>query len=404
MGESRRGRPARPGASARSGAGRGLAAGTALRRRSRVPGGGEPSAWAAARATAKIEWDLTVTDPAAVGLSPDPAPALARAARLPYHPDPQGLPAARRAIAEALPGADPDRLVLAASTSEGYAWLFKLLLEPGEPVAVPRPAYPLVDLLAQVEGVEPRPYSLYYDGTWHVALAEIEESLAAGARAVVVVHPSNPVGATVRGEARRQLVERVAAHDAALIVDEVFLDTTRAPSFVGEAGCDTFVLSGLSKLCALPGVKLAWIHLSGPHAEAYLEQLLWIADTFLSVSAPVQHAAPELLALRGRVQRGIARRLASNRGTLRRLRGESACWDVVSEAAGWYAVLRLPALRTSAEWAVDLLETGVAVHPGEFYGLEECHLVASLLPPPEVFAAGMRRVAEQVEGRTTRAG
>ena len=366
------------------------------RRGSRVPGTDGVSAWAAAAEGARVDCDLTRTCPTRLGLSPDPSAALAAAAAAPYQPDPQGLESARRAIAEALPPLCPERLVLTASTSEAYTWLLKLLLEPGERIAAPRPRYPLIDLLARVEAAHVHPYDLVYDGRWSVDLAGVEEALAAGARAVVVVHPSNPVGATVEGATREALVHLIARYEAALIVDEVFLDTTDAPSFAGEDRCDTFVLSGLSKLCALPQVKLGWIHLSGPRAEVHLERLLWIADAFLSVSGPVQRAAPALLRLRPEVRERIATRLRENRAVLHRLRGDEAAWDLVSEPAGWYAVLRLPAVDTGEGWALRVLHRGVLVHPGEFYGLPPAHVVASLLPAPEVFQEGVSRLCEVV--------
>lgn len=355
-----------------------------------------------AREAGRRLYDLTISNPGQAGLTPEAAPVLAALAdpgALAYRPDPRGLCAAREAVcsyyADLGASLDPARIVLTASTSEAYTWLFKILCEPGEAVATPQPSYPLFEFLTTVEGVRALPYRLRFDGAWHLDLSSLDAALAGGARAVLLVQPSNPVGAVPSEAERAALLARCAEAGAALVVDEVFLDyDPRARTFAGEAGCTTFVLSGLSKVCALPGFKAAWVAASGPEADAWLGRLELVADTFLSVSTPVQRALPHLLAGRGEIQRRIGARLRKNRAALRAVRAQGAPWDVVSEGSGWYAVLRVPAVRDDEAWALAALEADVVVHPGGLYDLPGAHLVFSLLPEPDLFAEGVARLAD----------
>jgi aspartate/methionine/tyrosine aminotransferase len=360
--------------------------------------------------------DLTISNPTPVGL-PDLGPrvreALAATAGGAYEPDPAGLASARAAIADELTAVGapiaPDRLLLTASSSESYALLFKLLADPGDAVLVPEPSYPLFEYLARLEGVEPVPYRLAWDGAWHVDLASLDEALsrAAGrARALVVVNPNNPTGSFLKRAELPALAARCAAHGLAAIADEVFApyaageDADRVSALAAEAAftarVPTFALGGLSKSCGLPQLKLGWIAVAGPRtdADAALARLALVADTYLSVSAPVQAAAASLLAVGRDARAAIAARVTRNRATLAAaLPASSPCTPLASEG-GWSAIVRVPATRADDEWARALLvEDGVLVHPGYFFDLRGgAFLVLSLLPPPEVFAEGVRRL------------
>lgn len=374
----------------------------------RVPWDLEPTPLAravdAARRAGRPLLDLTVSNPTTVGLSMDAdlvLGALADPGGMRYAPEPAGPLAARAAVAAyyAEHGAriDPDAVVLTASTSEAYAFLFKVLCDPGDTVAVPRPSYPLFEFLTTLEAASRAPYSLRYDGAWRIDLDEVRAALSAGARAVLVVQPSNPVGAVVDDTERAELVRLCARHDAALVVDEVFLDdAASARTLAGETGCTTFVLSGLSKVCALPQLKCAWVVSSGPGSSEARARLEIVCDTFLSVNTPVALALPELLAGRAGVRSAIGERLRANRDTLARLRPADAVFDVVTGEAGWYAVLRVPAVRSDEAWASALLGDDVVVHPGHLYDLGGTHLVVSCLPEPEVFERGMARVVARL--------
>ena len=378
----------------------------------RVPADLAPNRIAAATAVAgEVPFDLTVSNPTVCGL-PYPASLLqplADAAGLSYRPDPRGLAVARAAVAReyARQGAavDPRQVVLTASTSEAYAFLFKLLCEPGESVLVPSPSYPLFEHLARVEGVVAREYALDAEHGWAVDVPSLAGAPAT-TRAVVVVHPNNPTGSFVSPEDARALAAVCAEREWALIADEVFLDyplstgATPPTSFAASAAALTFTLGGLSKSLGLPQLKLAWICVGGPPAltEAALKRLEFIADTFLSVATPVQLALPTLLRDAAGVRAAISDRCRSNLAALRALAHSHPAVEVLPPGGGWSAVLRIPAVIPEEELVLELLRSdGVAVHPGYFFDFpRDGMLVVSLLPSPELFTAGVARVLARV--------
>jgi alanine-synthesizing transaminase len=364
--------------------------------------------------------DLTVSNPTRVGL-PDLGPrvreVLAASAGGPYEPLAAGLPAARAAIAAELAAAgapiSPERLLLTASSSESYAFLFKLLCDPGDAVLVPEPSYPLFEYLARLEGVTPVPYRLAYDGAWHVDVASVDVALAragggvAGrARALIVVNPNNPTGSFLKRFELPALAARCETHGLAVIADEVFAayavaeDAERVRALAAETSFTarvlTFALGGLSKACGLPQLKLGWMAVAGPPARAdeAVARLLLIADTYLSVGAPVQAAAARLLALGRDARQAIAARVATNRARLAEALPASSPCTLLPSEGGWSALVRVPATRGDEAWAQALLvEDGVLVHPGYFFDLRGgTFLVLSLLPPEDLFAEGVRRL------------
>ena len=372
------------------------------------------AALAARRSAGARILDLTASNPTRVGLSYPQAEILAALASpeaLAYQPDPRGLLAARSAIsayyADRGESVDPEDLLLTASSSESYALLFKLLADPGDEVLVPAPSYPLFDVLAALESVRLRRYPLRYDEGrgWRLQREALEAALSPRTRAVVVVHPNNPTGSYLSGEERGWLEALCAQRGLPLIADEVFLDYGRSaggePSFAGARNALAFALSGLSKLAGLPQLKLGWIALAGPAParRRARERLEFIADAYLSVGAPVQHAAPSLLQLRAGLQQQIRERVARNQAELReRCRG-AAGLRVLEREGGWYAVIELPESADEESFCVRLLEQhGVLVHPGFFFDFERPGvLVASLLPEPQIFAEGAARLIESAK-------
>jgi aspartate/methionine/tyrosine aminotransferase len=295
----------------------------------------------------------------------------------------------------------PEHVVLSASTSEAYAFLFKLLADPGDAVLVPRPGYPLFEFLAALESVEVRPYDLRHDGAWHVDLAGLEAAVDARTRAIVVVNPGNPTGGFLRAEELRPLAELCAERSIALVSDEVFADyaftddAARVSSVAGEERCLSFSMGGLSKSRGLPQLKLAWTAVSGPRAlrEEALGRLEVVADTYLSVGTPVQVGAETILARREELKHPIAERLLENLSLVRsRVAGTAA--TLLEPEGGWSAVLRVPATIGEEERVLSLLEEqDVLVHPGYFFDFpDEAFVVASLLTPPAVFAEGLDRL------------
>jgi len=371
---------------------------------------GYAAAVRAARASGRRLYDLTVSNPTRCGFDYDAEAILAPLTdtrALSYDPDPRGLRGAREAVAAyyADHGAavDPGALVLTTSTSESYSFLFRLLCDSGDEVLVAQPSYPLFDFLATLDDVRLRPYPLFYDRGWWIDFAELERSIGPRTRAILVVHPNNPTGHWT-GPAEREALEEICArHGMALIVDEVFLDYPLGPdgsesprSFAsGAHPVLTFVLSGLSKIAGLPQMKAAWLLALGPEsakAQA-LARLEIIADTFLSMSAPVQLALPSWLAGRRHIQAQILERARANLATLTRLsEAEPGRLGVLATQAGWSAVISLPGCVGEVACAERLVrERGVLVHPGYFYGMAELgRAVVSLIGPKSEFALSIQ--------------
>jgi aspartate/methionine/tyrosine aminotransferase len=433
----------------------------------------------ARRAAGKRILDLTASNPTECGFIYDGdaiLAALGNAKSLAYQPEPRGLLSAREAVcayyAERGDAVSPENVLLTTSTSEAYSFVFRLLCNPGDEVLVPQPSYPLFDFLADLQDVRLARYPLLYDHGWQIDFHSLEQVISERTRAIIVVHPNNPTGNFCRPQEIAQLHVLCAARGLTIIADEVFLDYALegpAPqSFVtnpgaiqhggsnlgttdsgatkanannsgvnnlgvnstgasfgsgtpgGEnSGALTFTLSGISKICGLPQMKAAWLAVSGPEparTEA-LNRLEVIADTYLSMNAPIQHALPALLALRAPLQSQLQRRVRANLAALDRLlqlqqeapgatkssaRGkleqgveqgpERGSVSRLRCAGGWYAVLTLPPQHSSETLALQLLTNdGVYVHPGHFYDFPAArHAVVSLITPAADFSAGVQ--------------
>jgi aspartate/methionine/tyrosine aminotransferase len=357
--------------------------------------------------------DLTESNPTRAGLAYPQAEilaALADASALRYHPSPRGLDAAREAVA----GYYRDRgtqipvenILLTASTSEAYAYLFKLLANPGDEILAPRPSYPLFEFLAGLESVHIRQYPLRYDGVWHVDFDALERAITPRTRGIVVVNPNNPSGSFLKRAELDRLDTLAAERGLAILSDEVFRDygfgeeSGRVSTLTGDRRALTFCMSGLSKIAGLPQMKLGWVALNGPDREQAMDALELIADTYLSVSTPIQVALPRLLELSSGIMEQIRQRTAANLARLREAaRGSSA--TVLRTEGGWYAVLQVPRTRTEEEWTLKVLnDSGVLVQPGFFFDFEsEAFLVLSLLPEPATFAEGVSRLLHVAAAR-----
>ncbi|WP_158748424.1 pyridoxal phosphate-dependent aminotransferase [Acidobacterium sp. S8] len=357
--------------------------------------------------------DLTASNPTRCGFAYDTEAILSplvTGGTLGYDPNPQGILSAREAVCGYYRdhGAivDPAQLFLTTSTSEAYSFLFRLLCDAGDEVLIAQPSYPLFDFLAVLDDVKLAPYSLFYDHGWHLDLEAVRQRITSRTRAIALVHPNNPTGHFTKLSERRHLEELCREHGLALIVDEVFLDyplMESERSFArGPHPVLTFVLSGMSKIAGLPQMKAAWIAALGPDSELReaSARLELIADTFLSMNAPVQSALPYWLQHRGSIQQQIQKRVAGNLTLLDELlSGQSMVTRLVTEA-GWYAVLRVPAVQSDEELAIELIRKhGVSVQPGYFFGFSgEVWLVVSLLPPEQEFQDGMEAILRVSNG------
>jgi len=352
--------------------------------------------------------DLTQSNPTETNLPYDSERilrALGQPASMSYEPHAFGLPSARAAVSawqQSLGFAVPlDQIVLTSSTSEAYAYLFKVLADPGDEVLIPRPSYPLFEHLAALESVRAVHYTLDYDGAWHVDFDSIERALTERTRAIVLVTPNNPTGSFLK----RDELARLCGFGLPLISDEVFgayalgEDPRRARSVLETTAVPVFALGGLSKFAALPQLKLAWLCAAGPELalNEALRRLELVADTFLSPGAPVQHALPEILAASGVVREALNARIGRNFARLSEVFRSSAAAPLFLEG-GWYATLRLPAVQSESDWVLALLnEDGVLTQPGWFYDfVAGSALVLSLITDERQFALGVASIAERV--------
>ena len=385
---------------------------------SRVPGGisrnqlSEARARLAASGTPII--DLTVSNPTQVGLEypSDLVRHLASVDGHDYRPESLGLASARQGVASYLGRyglqVDSRQVALTSSTSEAYGLLFKLLCDPGDEVAIPRPSYPLLEYLTRLESTVAVPYTLELHAKWEIDVAGLRSRVTPRTRAVVIVNPNNPTGSFISSDDLREVSALCRQHGLALIVDEVFgfypmKTARRGPSVLDEPPAAlTFVLGGLSKAVGLPGLKLGWVVLTGPSepVATALERLELICDTYLSVATPVQRALGDLLDLGRDVTRQIAARVRQNHACLARIVLEHPAAGLLPVEGGWYAVIRVPATISEECLALDLLERAhVLVHPGYFFDFPaEAFLVMSLLPEPHPFELAARRVLSLAAG------
>ncbi|HYW65878.1 MAG TPA: pyridoxal phosphate-dependent aminotransferase [Candidatus Dormibacteraeota bacterium] len=354
--------------------------------------------------------DLTASNPTRCGFHYDTAAildAFRRPEALTYDPQPLGLLPAREEVSryylqDHRAVVNPASILLTTSTSEAYSYVFRLLCNPHDEILVPKPSYPLFDYLADLQDVALIPYTLEYAHGWFIDFHSVIRALTPRTRAILLVHPNNPTGSYLQAEELHRFNKLCRERNLALIVDEVFLDYAFTPApratFAGNHEVLTFTLSGLSKIAALPQMKVAWVVTTGPEplAHSALERLEVIADTYLSLNAPTQWAFPALIEQRHSLRPQILERLRENRAHLRALLSQNTSCELLDADGGWYAVLRLPAGLSDEDFAITLLRTHhVLVHPGHFYDFstEDC-LVISLLTPPDVFREGISRLIQ----------
>jgi len=353
--------------------------------------------------------DLTISNPTRAELHYDAGTilqAFLNPEAMDYDPQPKGLRRGREAVAgyyrKQHDDVDPESIVLTTSTSEGYSYVFRLLCNGDDEILVPKPSYPLLEFLADLQDVKLVPYPLLYDHGWQIDFPSLYKAVNHRTRAVVVVHPNNPTGSFVADEERSALNQFCREYNLALIVDEVFLDYAhdgaRRTTFAANRDVLTFTLSGLSKISGLPQMKLAWIVTSGPGeaVSAALARLEVIADTYLSMNAPIQLAAPVLLEQRHSIQPLLLDRVRANLSELDRgLAKQKTCGRLDLEG-GWYAVLRVPVTQSDEDCAIEILrKVLVLVHPGHFYDFpSDGHLIVSLITPPGHFRKGLAQVLE----------
>ncbi len=359
------------------------------------------------RSAGKPMLDLTVSNPTECGFEYDGSAvlsALSNPAVLSYEPNPRGLESARRAVAgyyaERKEEVSIEDIFLTTSTSEAYSYVFRTLCDPGDELLIPSPSYPLFDFLADIQDVNLVRYPLLYDHGWQIDFHALEQAITPRTRGVIVVHANNPTGHFAKRAEIAKVNSICAARELAIIADEVFLDFTleenRPASFAANRGALTFTLSGLSKISGLPQMKAAWLIAGGPQEwkREALARLEVIADTYLSVNAPVQLAIPRFLEQRHAFQQQVISRVRRNLAELDRQLAEQKTCARLTVEGGWCVVLRVPATRSDEDRAIELLTAQeVSVHPGHFYEFaSDGYLVMSLITPERIFAEGTSRL------------
>jgi alanine-synthesizing transaminase len=348
------------------------------------------------------ECELTYDSKAILGAFQNPK-------ALEYEPNAKGLIEARKEVVNYYhqdhgETIDPESVLLTTSTSEAYSYVFRLLCNPHDEVLVPKPSYPLFDFLADLQDVTLIPYLLQYAHGWFVDFQSVLRALTPRTRAILLVHPNNPTGSYIKGEELVRFNELCQERKLALIVDEVFLDYALdgvgRKSFVANRDALTFTLSGLSKIAALPQMKVAWVVTGGPEllVRGALQRLEVIADTYLSLSSPTQWAFPGLLEQRRPLQPQLMKRLRENWAHLKETVSGKDCCKLLETEGGWYAVVQVAGEQSDEELAIELMRKAhVLVHPGHFYDFPtDGHLVLSLITPAESFRAGITKVVEHV--------
>lgn len=374
------------------------------------------------RAAGKPLIDLTVSNPTHCGFEYDGdaiLEALHNPASLTYEPNPKGLEVARRAVASyyASHGVEVliDDILLTTSTSEAYSFVFRTLCNPGDELLFPEPSYPLFSFLAEIQDVKLVRYPLIYDHGWQMDFHSLEQAITPRTRGVIVVNPNNPTGNYCKPAELASLNEISSSRNLAIIADEVFLDFSlnsgpldsgplnsgplnaeHPASFAANRGAPTFTMSGISKICGLPQMKAAWLVVNGPeHMKTQaLARLEVIADTYLSMNAPVQAALPQFLLQRDGFQSQLLARVRANLLELDRQLAEYPGCARLALEGGWYAVMRVPAVRSDEDLALELLEIqNVLVHPGHFYDFpSKGYLVLSLIIQQSEFREGLRQL------------
>lgn len=358
--------------------------------------------------------DLTLSNPTRAGFDypADLLAPLGSSAGLSYEPHPLGLLRAREAVADDFRRRGQDvpaaRIALTASTSDAYSLLFKVLCDPGDHVLVPRPSYPLFEHLTRLDGLASDSYTLDYHGAWSLDVDSVARAITPRTKAVLAVSPNNPTGSYLQPRELDALAALCRPAGIAIVVDEVFADyelaqgaAAQSAQVLGRDDVLVFSLGGLSKSVGLPQVKLGWIAVAGAEAavQTALDRIEFAADAYLSVSTPVQHAAPDLLQRGAGIRRQIQRRIHENLQSLAAQLQRTPSCRLLDAAGGWYAVVQVPSLMTEEDLTLGLLEDdGVLVHPGYFFDFpHESFLVVSLLPPADVFAAGVSRILRRFD-------
>jgi alanine-synthesizing transaminase len=355
--------------------------------------------------------DLTESNPTKVFLEYDVTGILKSISHpdsMKYNPDPKGIQTAREAISlyykDKNVEINEDDIFLTSGTSEAYSFVLKLLTDPSDEILIPRPGYPLFSFIAEMESVEIQYYDLNYsnDGFWKIDFDSLKSCLTNKSKAIICINPNNPTGNYIKKDELNELISICRTYNLALICDEVFMDYEIEVdkkdifSFSGKKDVLTFTLNGLSKICALPQLKLSWIVVNGPQKERdeAKAKLEIITDTYLSVGTPIQLALRSLLEGKEIIQMKIRNRIIRNYNFLKEELLNRNNVELLNTEGGWYSILKVKSDIDEEYLTHSLLkEKDVYVHPGYFFDFkDEGYIVVCLLTSEEIFSEGMKRI------------
>lgn len=345
--------------------------------------------------------DLTESNPTKVGLNFKDANILTpfeNNSNLIYEPDPKGLIDARVVVSGYYKqrGIDvsPENIILTTGSSEAYSFILKLIADVNDEVLVPIPSYPLLSIISQLNDVSMKHYRLMYDGEWHIDFDSVESAITKKTKAILVIHPNNPTGSYIKRYEYEKLTEIAEKFNLAIISDEVFLDYSivhdeqRLESFAGANDVLTFTISGISKMLGMPQMKVGWIVVSGSNKQVSiaLSRLEMIADTYLSVSIPIQNSLRCWLSQFKQINSEILNRVKHNYSLLETTVEKVPSVTVLIAEGGWNAIIQLPNIRQDDEWVEYFIQnSNVLFQPGYFYDFQgDAYLVMSLIQHPEI--------------------
>lgn len=352
--------------------------------------------------------DLASSNPTQQGLLFPPA--ILQSASEPYwatrryEPDPRGSTAARQSIAayyaRRKPAfvVEPEHIFVTASTSEAYSLLFALLTEPGDNILAPEVTYPLFEFLAAIHHIELRTYRMREEPRWHIDEESLIYASDERTRGVLVVSPHNPTGMVVQ-----QPLAALSELGLPVICDEVFAPWAFAASHVPPFAAlhpdlPVFVLNGISKMFALPDLKLGWIALDGRAYERWGDRLELLNDTFLGANSLSQHMLPALFEQGETFVAQMVEQVGTNMRFALDAFAASPRIDAHLPDGGYYLFPRIETAMDEEAVVLALLDRGINVHPGYFYGYERgVHLMVSALTESQAFRAGIVRLVQALD-------
>jgi len=332
-----------------------------------------------------------------------------------YNPNPNGLISTRENIIDYYRknehNVSLDEIFITSSTSESYSFLFKLLCNPDDEILIPQPCYPLFDYLAMLDSVSVSYYKLFYDSKlgWQTDFKVLSNLINAKTKAIVIINPNNPTGSYISKKEYEKFLDISRKNNIPLIVDEVFSDykleedKNILQSVIDQKNVITFVLNGISKMLALPQMKLGWIVVKGQkkYTEEAVKRLEIICDTYLSVSTPIQYASDILFATKAKIQGQIIDRIKTNYNFLQGKFLLNPDIRVLKFEGGWSAILSFENLLIPEDHFIyNLLDRyNVFIHPGFYYDFwKENYAVISLLTEPDILEEGVERILQYYKG------